>query len=180
MTMRIVELPGLPGDIRVRKSTRRRRTVEARREGGITVVTVPERMSNAEAFKHAIALHQKITSKRSKQQRSDADLMTLAKRLRRVYLPEAPDPLSVRWVSNQNHRWGSCTPSEGSIRLSDRLQHMPAYVIESVLIHELSHLLVANHGPEFDRLLRRFPDHDKAVGFLDGIDFVRRNPEAAT
>ena len=42
-------------------------------------------------------------------------------------------PNSVRWVTNQNTRWGSCTPSEGSIRLSHRLQGMPEYVVDYVL-----------------------------------------------
>ena len=35
------------------------------------------------------------------------------------YLDGRAVPSSVRWVSNQRSRWGSCTPAEGSIRLSD-------------------------------------------------------------
>ena len=34
-------------------------------------------------------------------------------------------PASVRWVSNQHQRWGSCTPVDGTIRLSDRMRGMP-------------------------------------------------------
>ena len=43
-------------------------------------------------------------------------------------------PTSVRWVSNQNSRWGSATPAEGTIRLSDKLRPMPQWVIDYVLL----------------------------------------------
>ena len=46
----------------------------------------------------------------------------------------------MRWVSNQSGRWGSCTPAEGTIRLSDKLQGMPVWVVDYVLLHELAHL----------------------------------------
>lgn len=82
----------------------------------------------------------------------------------------------MRWVTNQNGRWGSCTPTEGSIRLSARLQGMPGYVIDAVLIHELAHLQVGGHGPDFKALVQRFPDYDKAFTFLDGVAFAARHP----
>ena len=51
----------------------------------------------------------------------------------------------MRWVDNQQSRWGSCTPSDRSIRLSSRLQGMPAWVVDYVLVHELAHLLEPGH-----------------------------------
>ena len=69
--------------------------------------------------------------------------------LSRRYLDDRAEPSSVRWVDNQQQRWGSCTIDDGSIRLSHRLQGMPAWVIDYVLLHELAHLLVPGHGPEF-------------------------------
>jgi len=74
----------------------------------------------------------------------------------------------VRWVSNQRTRWGSCTIDDASIRLSDRLQGMPEWVIDYVLLHELAHLLEPSHGPEFWELLAPYPDLEQAKGFLDG------------
>lgn len=98
----------------------------------------------------------------------DADLMARAARLSERYLDGAASPRSVRWVENQRARWGSCTPEDGSIRLSHRLQGMPTWVVDYVLLHELAHLIVADHGPEFWRLLARYPRTERARGYLEG------------
>ncbi len=78
-------------------------------------------------------------------------------------------PDTVRWVDNQNSRWGSCTPSDRSIRLSTRLQGMPAWVIDYVLVHELAHLIEAGHTPAFWAWVDRYPKAERAKGFLEGI-----------
>ena len=63
----------------------------------------------------------------------DGELAERAERLSDQYFDGRASPASVRWVTNQNTRWGSCTPAEGSIRLSHRLQGMPEYVVDYVL-----------------------------------------------
>ena len=83
----------------------------------------------------------------------------------------------MRWVTNQNTRWGSCTPAEGSIRLSHRLQGMPEYVVDYVLVHELAHLLVPGHGPRFWRLLEAYPRTERARGYLEGVVAAERLPQ---
>ena len=50
--MRVLDIPGLPADVQVRSSPRRRRTVTAYRDGGRTVVLVPARMSRAEVVSY--------------------------------------------------------------------------------------------------------------------------------
>ena len=102
----------------------------------------------------------------------DADL-ALARRagvLSRRYLGGHARPTNVRWVDDMEQRWGSCTVLEGRIRLSRRLATMPVFVRDYVLLHELAHLLVAGHGPDFWTLLRSYPHLDRARGFLDGVD----------
>ena len=66
-------------------------------------------------------------------------------------------------------RWASCTPAEGTIRVSDRLRDVPEHVLDYVLLHELAHLLVPGHGPAFWRLLASYPRLERARGFLDGL-----------
>ncbi|RLP11793.1 Protein of uncharacterised function DUF45 [Propionibacterium australiense] len=100
----------------------------------------------------------------------DAGLMARAARVRRAYVPEAPEPVSVRWVSNQRTRWGSCTSASRTIRLSDRMRAMPDWVIDAVLVHELAHLVHADHGPDFRRIERRYELVERANGFLEGWD----------
>ena len=46
--------------------------------------------------------------------------------LSRRYLGGRARPVSVRWVDNQKGRWGSCTPVDGTIRMSSRLRGMPS------------------------------------------------------
>jgi hypothetical protein len=75
----------------------------------------------------------------------------------------------VRWVDNQGSRWGSCTPSDRTIRLSSRLQGMPPWVVDYVLLHELAHLAVPGHGPRFWALLEAYPRTERARGYLEGV-----------
>ena len=53
-------------------------------------------------------------------------------------------------------RWGSCTPGRRSIRLNTQLALYPPACLRYVLIHELTHLRVPNHGPAFAALMDRF------------------------
>ncbi len=92
------------------------------------------------------------------------------------YLGGRAAATSVRWSSNQGRRWGSCTVGEGTIRLSDRLRGMPAWVTDYVLLHELTHLLHAGHGPEFWAELEAYPRTERARGFLEGYAFAERMP----
>jgi hypothetical protein len=73
---------------------------------------------------------------------------------------------SIRWVTNQNGRWGSCTPAEGTIRISHRLASVPAFVRDYVIVHELAHLIEANHSPRFWNLVNRFGRTERARGYL--------------
>ena len=75
----------------------------------------------------------------------------------------------MRWVTNQNSRWGSCTPADGSIRLSHRLQAMPPWVVDYVLVHELAHLAEPSHDAEFWRLVDDYPRAERAKGYLEGV-----------
>jgi hypothetical protein len=53
---------------------------------------------------------------------------------------------------------------------------MPEYVIDYVLLHELAHLLVPDHGPRFWALLQTFPRTERARGYLEGVVAAARLP----
>ncbi len=60
---------------------------------------------------------------------------------------------------NMKSRWGSCQPSTGRICINVRLALYPPECLEYVVVHELCHLLVHGHGPDFHALLDRvMPD----------------------
>ena len=170
MSQTVVDIPGLPDDVEVRRSTRRRRSVTAFREDGRTVVVVPQRMSRSEIVPYVEELVGRLAARERRGRRTDAELQARAALLSRRHLDGCAVPTSVRWVTNQRRRWGSCTPADGTIRLSDRLAAMPGHVVDYVLLHELVHLLVADHGPDFEAWMRRYPRLLEARSFLAGVD----------
>ena len=50
-------------------------------------------------------------------------------------------------------RWGSCNPRTGHIRLNTELVTKASHLLEYVLVHEMVHLIVPNHGPRFVKLM---------------------------
>lgn len=54
---------------------------------------------------------------------------------------------------NMKSRWGSCQPATGRICINVRLALYPPECLEYVVVHELCHLLVHGHGPDFKALL---------------------------
>nr|WP_236652058.1 M48 family metallopeptidase [Streptacidiphilus neutrinimicus] len=160
-------------NVEVRRSARRSRTVSAYREDGRTVVLIPDRMSAAEEKRWVERMLDRLDARESRQIRGDDELAARACELSRKYLGGRAKPRSVRWVTNQNTRWGSCTPSEGTIRLSHRLQGMPEYVVDYVLLHELAHLLEPDHGSRFWALLEAYPRTERARGYLEGVVAAR-------
>lgn len=158
----------------IRRSTRRKRTVRAYRENGRTIVLMPAHLSAEEEARHVHDLVERLDRRERRARWSDADLMERAARLSERWLDGLAQPVSVRWVGNQNTRWGSCTAVDGTIRLSDRLIGMPEYVVDYVLVHELAHLLESNHGPRFWAWVSRYPQTDQAKGFLEGVAWQRR------
>lgn len=170
MTGRVVQSsPAAEPLVEVRRSARRRRTVSAYRDGDRTVVLIPARMSVAEERRWVVAMLERLAKQDSRLRPGDQALLQRAKALSRRHLEGAPMPASVRWVGNQGSRWGSCTPVDRTIRLSDRLKGMPGWVLDYVLVHELVHLRVPGHGPDFWAEVERYPRTERARGYLEGV-----------
>ncbi len=155
--------------VEVRRSARRRRTVSAYREGDRVIVLVPARFSRADERRWVQTMLERLAASEAKRRPSDADLAHRAAELSTRFLGGRATPGSIRWVANQRGRWGSCTPSDRSIRISSRVQGMPGYVLDYVILHELAHLLVGGHGPDFWALLAAYPRLERARGYLDGV-----------
>lgn len=137
---------------------------------------MPARLSREQEEQCVATLLERIEA-RAERRSSDEHLMLRARALSERYLGARAQPRSVRWVTNQNTRWGSCTPLDGTIRLSHRLQGMPEWVVDSVLVHELAHLLEVGHGARFQALVAAYPQTDRARGFLQGATYGWANPE---
>jgi predicted metal-dependent hydrolase len=158
--------------VEVRRSQRRRRTVSAYRDGERVVVLIPDQFSRAEESEWVDRMLARLAAKEERFGCSDEELMARSRRLIDRYLSEqrrSAVPASVRWVTNQNGRWGSCTPADRTIRISHRLRDMPDWVLDYVLLHELAHLVVPSHNARFWSLVGRYPKAERARGYLEGV-----------
>lgn len=162
--------------VEVRRSARRVRTVTAFRENGRTVVAIPARFTVAQEREWVRRMVSKLEAQDRRRRPSDERLAERAAELSRRYLGGQARPVSVAWSSNQGRRWGSCTPSEGTIRISDRVRGMPPWVLDYVLVHELAHLVHHGHGPDFWAAVGAYPRTERARGFLEGYAFCADVP----
>lgn len=156
--------------VEVRRSRRRTRTVSAYRDGERVVVLIPDRFSAAEEQLWVGRMLGRL--ERQKPGRAAAGDDALARRAKELsvrYLGGRARPASVQWVPAMRTRWASCTPSTARIRLSERLRDFPDWVLDYVLVHELTHLLVPGHGPDFWAWVERYARTERARGFLDGV-----------
>lgn len=155
--------------VEVRRSTRRSRSVSASRRGDVIVVSIPQRFSRAQEQQWVEKMVAKLLQQEASRRLSSAELETRATQLSEQYLSGLARPASVRWVTNQNTRWGSCTPADGTIRISSRLVDVPGWVLDYVVIHELAHLLERGHGERFWQLVSAYPRTERARGYLEGL-----------
>lgn len=161
-------------EVEIRRSARRKRTVRAYREGDKTIVLMPANLPRAVEQEHVRSLLERLDRREKQVRPSDDQLLGRAAELSTTWFSGAAVPSSVRWVTNMDKRWGSCSVSDRSIRLSHRLQGMPPYVTDYVLVHELAHLIEPNHSAAFWALVNQYPQTEKAKGFLEGVSWQQQ------
>lgn len=160
-----------PLPVEVVRSAKRKRTIGARIVDGRIVVRVPKWLPKQETDEAVAALVARLERQRTS---TGVDLTERARVLAKRY--DLPEPDRIRWVSNQQTRWGSCTPGSRDIRISDRIAGFPAWVVDAVIVHELAHLVHADHSPAFWALAHRYPKTERALGFLIAKDLSEDDP----
>jgi len=151
--------------IEIVRSERRKSTLQASVVAGTIRVMVPAGMPRDEEQRLVDKLVARI---RRTVEAGTVDLPTRASALARRF--DLPEPSEISWSARQNTRWGSCTPSRGAIRISNRLATVPAFVLDYVLVHELAHLAVAGHGRDFEALVGRYELAERARGYLMALN----------
>lgn len=144
------------------RSQRRKKTVQAHIVDGVLRIHIPAH------FDDATEAHW-VDEMTARMQRTmatgslnlDARAALLATRF------GLPAPDEIRWSTRQRTLWGSCTPGQSTIRISDRLAEFPAWVVDYVIVHELAHLREPNHGAGFWALVGRYPKAERARGYLE-------------
>jgi predicted metal-dependent hydrolase len=159
------------------RSTRRRRTISARLDGNRLIVQVPAGLSTAEEQAWVQKLGSRVlATRRRRELNQDGDLVARAHELNRRYFGGRLQFAEVRYVTNQQQRFGSCTPSAGTIRISDRVAKLPTWVLDAVLVHELAHLVEGSHSPRFWTLANRYPLMERARGYLMAVGLDDEEP----
>lgn len=155
--------------IEIVRSSNRSKTVSAELQNGVLVVRAPAKMSDTELQPVIDKLRRRLEKRVRPTPQTDLDLEKRAQALNRRYFNGRLHWQSIRYVENQTTLYGSCTPANGTIRISNRLATMPTWVRDYVIVHELAHLQEANHGPRFWKLVNRYALTERARGYLMAI-----------
>lgn len=159
-------------DRRLKKSARWQRQPD-----GSILLRIPHRLPQRDVQ----PLLDDITAQLKDQQaraerRTDADLQARAELINRQHFGGQVEWQAIRWVGNMQHRLGSCTnggPTDGHIRISERIKGWPQWVIDYIIAHELAHRVHPDHSAEFwDYLGRAYPLTERARGFIEGVGFA--------
>jgi predicted metal-dependent hydrolase len=163
-------------DIRVIRSRNRRRTVHGRQVNGVLEILAPAHLDDNALQPFIESIRKRIERRHAARSLDDQDLDRRTRRLNAEVFGGRLCWASIRWVTNQNRRFGSCTPGPGVIRISHRLAGMPAFVLDYVIVHELAHLIHAGHGDRFWREVSRYPLAERARGYLMAVGLEEDGP----
>jgi predicted metal-dependent hydrolase len=150
-----------PVKVEVVRSPRRRKTVQAREVNGVIRVSIPATMTKADEERWVQEMLRRMDRRAAT---GAVDLERRAHQLAARY--RLSRPASIDWSDHQEWRWGSCTPAQGTVRISSRLAPEPGWVLDYVIVHELAHLDVPRHDDRFWKLVNRYPLAERARGFL--------------
>ena len=189
----LMRIAGISADIEVIRSRRKTMSAEIEPDGHVKV-RAPMRLANAEIErflteksavieKHVqkrIAENEKLSETRPF---TEAEIRKMAEEAsgiipRRVaYFAER---MGVKYnritIRNQKTRWGSCT-SGGNLNFNCLLVKTPPEVLDSVVVHELCHILHHDHSKAFyAEVYRVFPEYDRCDSWLkeNGRLLIRR------
>ncbi|MBI4833963.1 MAG: M48 family metallopeptidase [Planctomycetes bacterium] len=154
-------------EIKIIRSRRRRRTISARMEGGVMLVSAPRHTPEAE-LNTVIAKFRKRFERRSlrKELNLKQNLNAVCRRFNEEYFDNRIDIRSIEYSTEQTTKWGVCNHRNKTILISHRLAAMPAWVRDYVIIHEMAHILHPNHGERFWQLVNRYRLAERARGYL--------------
>lgn len=70
-------------------------------------------------------------------------------------------------VADAISKYGSCIPKTKNLHFSSRLIMLPIAQVDSVIVHELCHIVYGNHSQKFYNLVKSYmPDYDERTKWL--------------
>ncbi|NOR77275.1 MAG: DUF45 domain-containing protein [Methanophagales archaeon] len=161
-------------DVKIIRSRKRKKTINAKEVDGVIQLYLPMGLSREGECKYVQWAKNRFGAQRRKNElgadNADAVLELRARELNKRYFGGKLSWVQIGYTTEQNaHTFGICNTAKKTIRISDRLREMPKFVHDYVVVHELAHLKVPRHGPEFWKLVNRFPKTERARGYLMAI-----------
>lgn len=155
--------------IRIVATRKRRRTVAARLRAGVLELMVPDWMPAREREQWAEKMRLRFARRAERARPSDDRLAGRARVLNERHFGGRFTWTSISFA-DMAHQWASCTFTTGEIRIARRAASLPDFVVDYLLVHELSHLEHSDHGPRFRELEALYPLTERARGYLMAID----------
>jgi predicted metal-dependent hydrolase len=154
-------------EVKVIRSSNRKKTISAKMVGETLHIYLPLGMHREEERKFIEQMKKKIEKKKQKKQINNDDyLITKFNEFNVRYFQGKLKINSIEFVTNQTRVNGSCTPNQCTIRLSHTLLKMPKWVLEYVIMHEMTHLVHPDHSKAFWTKVSEYKYTERARGFL--------------
>ncbi len=153
--------------VEVKRSKRRKRTISARLDGDIMYVYAPVDTPEKELHKIIENFRKRFARRNLKRElNKERNLREVFSELNKIYFDGKIKIRSIEYVTNQQKICGSCNYKKKTIRISHYLAHMPEWVRDYVIIHEMAHILEPNHSKAFWNIVYRYNLAERARGFL--------------
>jgi predicted metal-dependent hydrolase len=164
--------------VTARYDNRLRKTVRWTVHNDTVEIRAPRRISRQELDRLVDEIIAKVRKQRARaRKQQDFDLQARAEEINQQVFDGELQWHTIRWVTNMEKRLGSCTTggsTDGDIRISDRIKAWPRYVVDYVIAHELAHRKHPNHSKAFWAYLARYPQTERARGFIEGIAYAEQ------
>lgn len=153
--------------VEIIRSSRRKKTVQAKLVGDKLIVYLPDGLNKNEEADLIEKMRDRLKKKRLREQLNDNNyLKNRFNEFNKRYFNGQLKLKSIEYVTNQNMRSGSCTPVKGTIRISHKLADTPGWVLDYVIMHEMTHLLYPDHSGKFWDKVNEYKYTERARGFL--------------
>ncbi len=126
-------------------------------------------MPHSEREHWAEVMSRRLERRAERSRPSDERLAERARRLNDRHFEGRLGWTSIGFAEMERF-WGSCTFTDGAIRIARRAASLPEWVLDYLLVHELAHLVHSDHGQEFHELENRYPLTERAKGCLLALD----------
>lgn len=159
-------------NVEIFRSSKRKKTIQARAINNKLRIYLPSGLTKKEEEKWIKTMIEKSNKRKIRNKlNSSKDLQKRANELNKKFFENSLE-FHIKYVTNQNSKFGSCTPKTKMIRISDKLAEMPRWVQDYVIIHELAHLLFPNHSKEFWDKVNQYNYVERAKGYLIAIGLM--------